>query len=154
MDLEKSVWSQEIRQSLEGLTEGEHWNYDALKTLLERMEEEASASVKQLRSEYEKADSAVEKLAKKLAAEEELRRKQKEFARVSEEKTVLEEQREAYILKEQQLEKAGNAGFVESAMQLREQLETQLKEKEIKIASLWKERGKLGNEAEELKGLT
>jgi hypothetical protein len=40
--LEKSVWSQELREHLQEATRAEHWNYDVLSQVLDRMEAEAS----------------------------------------------------------------------------------------------------------------
>lgn len=152
--LEKSVWSQEKRECLTELTGGEHWNYDALKDLLAGMEAEAAEETAKWKSDYAKKDEAVEKLAQKITAEEELRRKQKEFLRVSQEKNALEEQRDIYKGKELQLEKAVNAGFVESAVQLKAQAEAGHKAAQKKCKELEAELERLTGEAAQLQGLT
>ena len=152
--LEKSVWSPKQRELLAELTGAEHWNYEAVKELLAGMEAEASEETAKWKSAYGKADEAVEKLTRKLTQEEELGRRQKDFLRVSEEKTALEEQKAFYKEKEQQLEKAGNAGFVETAAQLKKQLEAGHAAALKRCKMLEAELEKLSEEAAQLQGLT
>lgn len=151
--LEKSVWSQELREQLQEVTRAEHWNYDVLRVVLDRMESEASEETAKWKSIYAQRDAAVEKLAGKLAEEEELKRKQKEFVRVSGEKAALEEQKAFYKAKEQQVEKAVNAGFVETAAQLKKQLEAGYVSAQTKCKNLESELEKLSEEAIRLQGL-
>ena len=152
--LEKSVWSEEIQESLVKLVEAENWNYEELTGLLERMEAEAGEVLSKVKESYTKADKKVEKLTAKITKEEEELQKLKQLEKVTEEKELLQEQAEEIKEKEKRYTAAVNAGFVEGVWQLTEQFAKQLKATEEALNRINMEQNQLCAEDDELREIT
>lgn len=152
--LEKSVWSEGIRESLTALVEAEYWNYEELNALLDRMETEAGEVLAGVKESYTKADKKVEKLTASITKGEEEQQKLKQLKKVTEEKELLQEQAGEIREKEKRFTHAVNAGFVEGVWQLREQLAKQLTAVEEVISRTNKEQARLCAEDEKLREIT
>ncbi len=152
--LEKSVWSEQVQEDLLALTEGQHWNYDALERLLVQMDAEALAAVGQWKDAYQKADKNVERLTGRLSKEEELLRKQEQLVKITAEKELLQAQSEEIKEKEKRMTLAVNAGFAESAELAVVQLNKQTEVLMLSVARLEAEEQSLLKEAAELVSVT
>lgn len=152
--LEKSVWSEEVRERLLALTGSLNWNYESLGQLLEDMEAAAKTDLLYWKEVYRKADKNVEKLTGKLTKEEELLRRQEQLVRVTAEKEQLEALGACYQEKEKRMTLAVNAGFAEGAEQSVFQLNRQAEAAKQTVTRLKEEEGELITEAAELKAVT
>ena len=152
--LEKSVWSEDIKQNLSEFVQEEYWNYENLGSLLVRMETEAKEKTAEFKEGYGKADKKVEKLATNISKEEEVQRKQAQLQKVAEEKEQLEQQAAGMKEKEKRLQSAVNAGFVESAEQIYLQTEKQLDIAREAVEKACEEQEVLLEEAKELTEIT
>ena len=124
--LEKGGWSEALKVEFTALTDAENWNYEAICTCLERMSAEAGEHVAGGKRNYEKADKAVEKLAAKLVALEEENNKIKRLLQVEQELQSLRSQEQTFCGKQEQLQAAMNAGWVEACEEKLQQAKAQV----------------------------
>ncbi len=124
--LERSVWSQEIKEQLSELVVSEYWNYDALESLLKQMEGDATEAVTEQKASFVKVDKEVEKLAAKISKEEERNRRMEQLHKAAEERERLRALAANYKEMELRCKWAVNAGFVENAELVKKQTAQQL----------------------------
>lgn len=114
MGLEKSNWSENLKDELRALTEADNWNYEALSACLVKLEQEAKEQAAAVKKHHAKADTEVEKLASRLATLEEENKQIVHFQKVQRDLEGLREQAGEFEKKQEIYQRAMNAGWAEA----------------------------------------
>lgn len=124
--LEKSGWSDGLREELRELAEAENPNYDALTLCLGRMEAEAHERALESRKAFAEADKRTERLLKELTSLEEENKRILQLVQAEKEFLDVQAKKQTYERKQEVYSKAMNAGWVEGAEEKKRQQERQL----------------------------
>ena len=124
--MEKSGWTEELREKFQELIAAENWNYENLRLCLEEMEALAKERFDESKRLYGKADKKVEELSAELAGLEEENRRIAQLEKAEREYEGLVQAAPEYDKKQERYTRAMNAGWVESAEEKTRQLERQL----------------------------
>lgn len=150
VDIDRRGWSADRIAGFKEITGAIHWNYEDLSGCLTEMEAEASLAVKEQKKRYEKADKEVSIKTALLTEQEQINRNLEQFAKASRERERLAEQAEEYVRREELLNKARKAAYVESVEKSYKQAESLLDSRMQEQVRLQQEQKALQQEATEL----
>lgn len=111
--MDRSGWSQQTRERLDILTEGDNWNYEELEECLEAMEAEAAQKAQETKASFLSWESRAQKLTERLSGQKEENLRVEQFLKAKEEREQLDSRRKELAGKEKDFRLALNAAMVE-----------------------------------------